>query len=246
MFILKDSTTGFVLKKRIKKFTLIELLVVIAILGILVSILLPSLQRSRSMTRSALCKSNLRQLGVYSQLVVTQGADFENIPSQRLGYKRGWFLPGMLFPLIGSRTEAWHNTLGRYYPEIDYNRRAIERGEATYEGGAKIFDCPSKLINSDNTYIFSYGANRTLLGWDLGVTFMAQVKDPSRAIWIADSPWYNNWGDFAVRYHRNGVYPQHFGRANTLMIDNSVRYEFPSKSMQMGETSGVNYIKWSN
>ena len=46
-----------------KKFTLIELLVVIAIIGILVSILLPSLSKARYFSKLAVCKSNLSQIG---------------------------------------------------------------------------------------------------------------------------------------------------------------------------------------
>ena len=45
-----------------KKFTLIELLVVISILGILVSILMPSLSEAREKTKIALCKSNMKQI----------------------------------------------------------------------------------------------------------------------------------------------------------------------------------------
>jgi len=45
------------------KFTLIELLVVMAIMGILLSMLLPSLGRARYEAKSAVCLSNLKAQG---------------------------------------------------------------------------------------------------------------------------------------------------------------------------------------
>ena len=75
-----------------KIFTLIELLVVIAIIAILVSILLPSLNKARDAARNVACISNLRQNG--TAIMIYADSSNEIIPvrldSSDGGYTRFW------------------------------------------------------------------------------------------------------------------------------------------------------------
>ncbi len=71
-----------------KAFTLIELLVVIAIISLLVSILLPSLERAKDVARTAVCLSSLHQLG---NLFAFYGMDHSDlIPGATRHPARGW------------------------------------------------------------------------------------------------------------------------------------------------------------
>lgn len=59
------------MRERVDRFTLLELLVVMAIIGILFSILLPSLSRARGEAFKKVCLSNLKQIGILNALYVS-------------------------------------------------------------------------------------------------------------------------------------------------------------------------------
>ncbi len=91
-------------------FTLVELLVVIGIIAILISLLLPSLQRAKVQANSTVCKSNLRSLGQALRIYEAENK-------------------GFLFP-IRSRIESPLSPTGYRYETCGTNRPPHERWPA--------------------------------------------------------------------------------------------------------------------
>ena len=163
-----------------RRFTLIELLVVVVIISILASMLLPSLQQAKSKANEALCKSNLKQIGV----AMFMYAD-DNDERMLLGFLQNQQSGGMI---VSSR---------RYPPEIM---------EASYLHGWKSWQCPEdREVKWEMT---SYGYNLTPLESDpqdgslqigvdpVGMTGrpLAFIKKPVGKVLYCDSEIYGSSG----------------------------------------------------
>ena len=93
-----------------KKFTLIELIVIVAVIGILVSLLLPALSRSRHIAKFAVCKSNISQIskGLYlysnsnSRRLPTSGNNRTTPKYHRYAWQKN-FIPGVLGKLVDGK-----------------------------------------------------------------------------------------------------------------------------------------------
>src|SRR5687767_72832 len=70
--MVNPTAAGIDSQERRRGFTLVELLVVIAVIVILASLLLPSLAAAKKASHNAVCKNNLRQIGLGMALYADQ------------------------------------------------------------------------------------------------------------------------------------------------------------------------------
>lgn len=213
-----------------KGFTLIELLVVIAIIALLVSILLPSLNRAKELARRVVCAANMRNLGLALSYYTNESDQW--LPSTEPRNREPisplhWFMNEKMVQgvsvslnydgdgnLIGPMGEKSALTCPSHDPPTETRPNPGE---------------PSVT----HSYGLSYGMNGTFgLGGRPDQTeyrSLPEFKSPASVCAMADC-WGTSLGPGVVLYHacvRDNLVYRHLGTANVVFLDSHVEFLHP-------------------
>ncbi len=228
-----------------KGFTLIELLVVIAIIALLVSILLPSLNKAKELARSAVCQAHLNGQGKAHLMYANDNNDF-------------------MCP-----TWVWYDYDGDGTPENqwDYNGQGVAGAWwvnhlmfLEYTGDNKdifLFICPTSIKTDDACY----AQNVWMGGWEemdgsIHYPFehvvtsdrrLSMIKQASSLMMTGDCGLYRGGTHLRFTYGEGTPYKfseryteRHLGGANYLFADGSVE-KFGNK---IGDWVLMNDVKY--
>ena len=222
-----------------RAFTLIELLVAISIVVLLISILLPSLQRARKQARATACQSNIRQAGFYFAVYAS-----ENDGKLALNDSHPWEAPHDYDFMLLIAGKSWERkelllcpvaSKPKFTGELHYGRTCRALGD-TFSAWVGLLSDEAQW-NPDGAEIphaGSYGFNFNFwIEWDRKI----RDKKPAYTPVYIDSAWaaasaddarkgpppYDGYFEYGGPYFTAAYMNRHSGGVNCLFYDWSVR-----------------------
>ena len=214
-----------------KKFTLIELLVVVAIIGILSSMLLPSLSEARNKGKIAVCISNLKQIGIANHSYSSDenggfpigiwdddGDGIFNQDNDSDGYERG------LMPHVGYSAKVFECPgFERSNFRGSYDRRGIEDSD-----GVKHYSFRTYRPNNFRSYNTPDGGDNRWKNGLIKFSYSMKVSQVASDT-ILDGDYvrgfsYAGFGNSGYWDRRGASFGNHVNKScNLLFVDGSAR-----------------------
>lgn len=221
-------------KKRVilnKSFTLIELLVVVAIIGILASLLLPVLGKTRKKAKQVVCKSQLRQIN--TAMIMYSDDNDQTLPYVKVNE-----------PSVRSKPWTW--SLAPYLGLERQETGAMRTVEVNLD--SHIFKCPSNdsILNYNNEYVTGYAmpywaGNGAGAGDLFDPVSITNISAPTDALLLGELFRYMfNGGDSSFA---DSLY--HDGLNNRLFIDGHVGQGFQNQSFVDVPAIAFYWHRWS-
>ncbi|MGE4565168.1 MAG: type II secretion system protein [Victivallaceae bacterium] len=223
--------------KRVQQFTLIELLVVVAIIAILAAMLLPALNKARSVARKTQCLNHIRQVNMGLRFYADGNDDWLPQLNSTFGsYVKYYWISRLIHDrhitsggILACPEQAFKPYGSGAYGDlfVDYVRK--------YQGS---------FGESYTLSFMSYGYN-TMLSSGSGAVKLNRVKKPSETISLAENARLNLddvRGYYGVYYKYNStnsyghVYPRHHQFANIGWLDGHATSERASLDPQVTYT----------
>lgn len=225
-------------RKGKRGFTLIELLVVVAIIAILAAMLLPALSKARERARTAVCMSNLKQLGLAFIMYLDNHEEY--------------------FPMVedwNSPATIWAKTLAQEGFITNGNILLCPTQFTTSRRVAPYYEFTTNFNCDDyNWWYVHYGYNTLLGAFPAKFKRLAQVKKPSETILLGDaardlSTTGLGTGYYMIRPYNGGMYgllhDRHDGGANILWVDGHVTQEKKALSFMPTDYTNGYYFRLS-
>jgi prepilin-type N-terminal cleavage/methylation domain-containing protein/prepilin-type processing-associated H-X9-DG protein len=186
-------------------FTLIELLVVIAIIAVLVSMLLPAIQRVREAANRAKCQSNLRQLGIAT---FNYESTFKHLPWNAITKNNSQkpYIPWVngTVPTPGQEvgTQGRCSVLVTLLPYIEQDELAQQwcynvdwsdpQNAPLLQAEIPLYRCPSSITGNGNVPAYSTTYIVGTTGSNFGAANLAKYNDAYAPPNPATAPNYKN------------------------------------------------------